>query len=102
VGTVGSVGVGIGWVAGVDGTYSLFIRVVVVVPQTRHSLTRYGSRENSALSGVVLSVRIRTFTSWGVSRPQSEHASAIVVAASFVVAILSAPCSGTGIKRADR
>ena len=87
---------------GVDGTYSLFIRVVVVVPQTRHSLTRYGSRENSALSGVVLSVRIRTFTSWGVSRLQSGHTSDIVVTASFVVAILLAPFLARGPKTADR
>jgi hypothetical protein len=43
--------------------YALFMRVLVVVPQTMHSLTRYGSRENSAFSGWALSVSISTETS---------------------------------------
>jgi len=76
--------------------YALFIRVRVVAPQTRHSLTRYGSRENAAFSGLSLSVRIWTLTEWGVSRPQSEHASDMS-APSFVVAISSLRGSDTSI-----
>ena len=58
-----------------NGTYALFIRVVVVCPQRRHSLTRYGSRENSAFSRLPLSVRISTETECGVARPQVEQSS---------------------------
>lgn len=81
--------------------YALFIRVWVVAPQIRHSLTRYGSRENSAFSVLSLSVRIRTLTEWGVSRPQSAHVSDIS-APSLVVAILSSTGPENSINTANR
>jgi len=81
--------------------YALFIRVVVVVPQTWHSLTRYGSRENSAFSGLELSVCIWTLTACGVSRSQAEHASDMS-APSFVAAIPALPFANESIKTPNR
>lgn len=49
---------------------ALFIRVAHSAPQWLQVATRYGSRENSAFSFLLLSVRISTRTSWVVSLPQ--------------------------------
>ena len=77
--------------------YALFMRVCVVAPQMRHSLTRYGSRENAAFSDLSLSVCIWTLTACGVSRPHSAHASDIS-APSLIVAILSLTIPETSIR----
>ena len=75
----------------------MFIRIWVVVPQIRHSLTRYGSRENAAFFSFVLSVRISTVTSWGVVRLQAEHVSVTSVVP-FLTAIPIECYAERGIK----
>jgi hypothetical protein len=66
-----------------------FIRRFSRCPHVWHSLTRYGSRENCALSAAAFSVLIWIVTRWAVSRPQTSQGSVRPVGESPVVAIPS-------------
>lgn len=81
--------------------YALFIRTRSLCPHARHTLTRYGSRENSAFSVLVLSVRICTDISWGVSASHAGHGSEMLSVLGLV-AIVSSHSAGEWINRDPR